>query len=278
MTCQTKTMRMGNTISLIKYFLLGRKPWSEGYGIYKAREINKALHSDALLTQFRYFRALPKRYGLGLDERIIEYPWVIVRLQGGGNIKVLDAGGSMNYDFVMALPCLSQMVFSCLTLMPENKTYNSKFLEVIGDLRHSEFPNEYFDLVVCLSTLEHIGMDTTMYGQTVVATNIQDYKKALLEIRRVVRPRGAILITIPYGKYHNHGWLQQFSHEMVENIIALIAPNSHSEYYYRYTSDGWQIATAEACDSAEHSDVHNYANKKMKCAAAEAVCCIEMRK
>lgn len=53
---------------------------------------------------------------------------------------------------------------------------------VLGDPRHLPFPDAAFSLVVCKSVLEHV----------------RDYRLAIAEITRVVRPGGEIWVEIPW--------------------------------------------------------------------------------
>lgn len=54
-----------------------------------------------------------------------------------------------------------------------------------GDAQALTFPDNSFDVVVCLEVLEHL----------------PDYRKALNEIARVLRPKGRLIASIPYAKY-----------------------------------------------------------------------------
>jgi ubiquinone/menaquinone biosynthesis C-methylase UbiE len=53
-----------------------------------------------------------------------------------------------------------------------------------GDAQAVQYPAESFDAVVCLEVLEHL----------------PDYRKALDEIARVLRPNGRLIASIPYAK------------------------------------------------------------------------------
>jgi hypothetical protein len=66
-----------------QYLAGGRIPWSPGYAVYRNRELERVVQDEPLLARFRDGRPLPPAYGLGLDERIVEYPWVIAHLPAG---------------------------------------------------------------------------------------------------------------------------------------------------------------------------------------------------
>jgi SAM-dependent methyltransferase len=79
---------------------------------------------------------------------------------------------------------------------------------VKADVRRLPFDARSFDVVFCISTLEHVGGDNTRYDLGAE----QDPKApldALRELRRVTARRGKILITVPCGPTPADWFLQQ---------------------------------------------------------------------
>lgn len=52
----------------------------------------------ALLEPFALKRQLPPAFGIGLDERVVEYPWL---LAAGAHGRVLGAGSVLNHEHVL---------------------------------------------------------------------------------------------------------------------------------------------------------------------------------
>lgn len=104
--------------ALQRYLHGGRVPWSPGYDIYKKQLIMRALRDETLLGLFRCGEPLPPGYGVGVDERCIEYPWLLAHLHDGPEV-LLDAGSTLNHDFVLDLPVFQRKVMHILTLAPE---------------------------------------------------------------------------------------------------------------------------------------------------------------
>jgi len=77
-----------------------------------------------------------------------------------------------------------------------------------------------YDAVVSISTLEHIGMDNSRYtSNDRYREKIADaFVVAVGELRRVLKFGGHLFITVPYGKYQNVGWLQQFNSELIDQL------------------------------------------------------------
>ena len=54
---------------------------------------------------------------------------------------------------------------SIVTLAYEGKAFVSDTVRYeFGDLRQLPYKDELFSTVLCISTLEHVGLDTTVYG------------------------------------------------------------------------------------------------------------------
>ena len=70
------------------------------------------------------------------------------------------------------------------------------------------FPDTSFDQVLLVSTLEHIGADNEVYG---VEGEPDDAGRsaALRELRRILRPSGSLLVTVPLGEPGDYGWFRQ---------------------------------------------------------------------
>jgi hypothetical protein len=157
---------------------------------------------DSLLRSAEYSK---------LGERLVEYPWVIwhlAQLTDGLSRHLADAGCVLNH------PCAAEYVkraFDMIWLMNpamEQVSYPDRVAYVLGDVRQHRLPQELkFDMVTCLSTLEHVGMDTRRYGGPGGETNIdveRPEKNAfplLNTLFDLVRPGGIFLISIPFGPF-----------------------------------------------------------------------------
>ena len=239
-----------------RYLHNGRIPWSKGYSVYKKRLIIQALTDEALLDRFRRGAALPPDYGFGVDERCVEYPWLMAHLHDEMEV-LLDAGSTLNFDFVLEHPTFQRKNLHILTLAPEPNCFWCKGVSYLyDDLRDIPIRDNYYDTIACISTLEHVGMDNTRSARSELHAEqrTDDFLKAVLEMRRVLKPGGRLFITVPYGRYRNFGIFQQFDAQLVKRTIATFEPEWVEQTYFHYTSDGWNISTAKACADAECVD------------------------
>jgi ubiquinone/menaquinone biosynthesis C-methylase UbiE len=270
----------------------GRIPWSTGYGMHKSRMISQVLNDSATMELFRSRRRLPFRYGYGIDERCIEYPWLLSRLEP--NLKcILDAGSVLNHDFILSNSCFSSRRLHLLTSAPEQNCFWHKGISYIyDDLRRIPIRDDFYDAVVCVSTLEHVGCDNTAYTAEAVysTSHLDDIEVVIRELRRVLKPGGTLLLSVPFGSYRHFRTFQQFDGSLLLRATKSFGDFSkHAETFYRYSSEGWQIATSSDC--AECKYVQWLAESRLAtpeqgripvepdlAAAARAVACVELVK
>lgn len=244
---------------LASYLKSDRRPWREGYYEYREKCLSEAVNDEALLDTFAEKRQLSRGYGYRLDARIIEIPWVLSRVRATGE-RFLDAGSALNYDFVLVSPALKEKQTTIVTLAPEGQAFWQLGVSyVFGDLRDLDFRDERFDAVACISTIEHIGMDNTMYAEDLAIAQRSDpgeFVLAVKELKRVLKKGGTLYISFPFGRYENHGWFQQFDSALVDTLIEAFGPTRHAESIFQYHPDGWQLSDRDACKDCEFFDVH----------------------
>jgi hypothetical protein len=246
-------------IMLWSYHRSDRRPWRPGYKEYKAKYLSSVLGDAPLLKTFREGQRLPKGYGFRLDCRAVEIPWVLSRLNGEAN-TFLDAGSSLNYSYLLATPVLRKRKVTILTLAPEFRCFwHFGISYVFSDLRDLLFRNDCFQEIACISTIEHVGMDTGIYTGHHAAPDRQrgpkEYLRAIKELKRVLKPGGTLYITVPFGRYEDHGWLQQFDAELTDELIAAFGPRRLAETIFRYQPTGWQQSDRVECAQCQFFDV-----------------------
>lgn len=241
------------------YLTNGRRPWSEGYALFRDKFIKESINNPSLLESFREGLPLPERYGEFLDERVVEYPWFLSRTNPE-YYRLLDAGSILNFNFILQHPALNQKDITIVNLEPEAACYwLNRISYQFGDIRNLPFKDDWFDETVSISTIEHIGMDNTMIyssNKNFKEKNKLDFLKAISELRRVTKPGGKVYITVPYGKYIDGSWFQQFDMQMIDLMIDTFAPQKRLETYYCYESGGWNISDKNHCQNFESFNIH----------------------
>jgi SAM-dependent methyltransferase len=164
---------------------------------------------------------LPRGYGIGLTERAVEFGWVGHQLGPG---DVLDAG-------------------TCLTLEPEARSWPERGVRYLyEDLRRLEIPDATFDLAVSLSTLEHVGLDNSRFYDSDAPQGNPDEEaqRAMRELRRVVKPGGHLLITVPFGRSWRTDWVRTFDGDQLDALVGSVDPVATQESVFRRASTGWR--------------------------------------
>ena len=140
-------------------------------------------------------------------ERAVEIPWALARYRG--EQRVLDVGSAWTEEdeYLKGLAALgaTQLVGVDAALPPRGQL---PFELVQADVRRLPFADDSFELVFCISTLEHIGFDNSVYGLS-AERDPAGMAKALRELRRVLRVDGRLLVTVPCGEREDHGWFLQ---------------------------------------------------------------------
>jgi SAM-dependent methyltransferase len=263
----------------------GYRPWSAGYVQYRWEYIRGILNNPALLTVFQRGDVLPSNYGRRIDERVVEYAWAFSQLTKSPG-RLLDAGSSFNFEIILDALQTYDKELTIITLSPEKRAFWQRDISYhYGDLRNTPFREGWFDEIVCLSTLEHVGMYNANYGAD-PNMRIDDagYLDAMRELLRILMPGGTALITVPYGQpqetfWNNQLFMRQFDRERLSRLMAAAHEMETRTKFYRYTESGWQTSTQQACDNAVYFNIHETSELDPDyAAAARAVACIRIEK
>ena len=144
-------------------YSIRRKPFSLGYNSYKWHIIKENINNDQVLGLFSQ-KKTPKHFGIGVDERVVEYPWIFSNLPGTSK-TILDAGSTFNFKPIVEHKYFKDKQLNIYTFYPEAVNFPSDIVSYqYGDLRSMPYDDNCFDVVVCHSTIEHIDMDNSIYG------------------------------------------------------------------------------------------------------------------
>jgi SAM-dependent methyltransferase len=124
-------------------------------------------------------------------DRDLEYPWMLdnINISEG---KILDVGST-------ACDLLYNNLSNSIEVnginLNKQKNNNQDIKLKTGDIRKTDYSDNYFDVITCISTLEHIGVGGR-YNSDEDPTGDQ---KAMDEMYRILKPKGILLLTVPYG-------------------------------------------------------------------------------
>jgi SAM-dependent methyltransferase len=138
------------------------------------------------------------------DERPIELAWTLGRYRG--EARVLDVG----YAFAEPAWLAALLGLGARELVGVDLAERDVpgMAAVRADVRRLPFEARSFDLVLCISTLEHVGGDNTRY-EVVAEQSPEAPLEALRELRRVTTRGGKLFVTVPCGSARDGWFLRQ---------------------------------------------------------------------
>ncbi|HJT78140.1 MAG TPA: class I SAM-dependent methyltransferase, partial [Gemmataceae bacterium] len=169
---------------------------------------------------------------LAVTERIVEHIFVHTRLPKPP-ARVLDLGCAESTNSIEMASLGYEVVGMDLREMP---VQHPNFRMVCGDIGNVPFPDASFDVVVSLSTIEHVGLE----WYTPPPDGTTDHK-VVAEAKRVLRPGGRFLLTIPFGRAAVTPVHRVYDAAMLE---ALVKPFRRVETAYAVREgDAWSFTT-----------------------------------
>jgi O-antigen chain-terminating methyltransferase len=169
---------------------------------------------------------------VGSDERPIEIPWCLSRYRG--ERRVLDVGYA--YAEPSYLAALLGLGAHELVGVDLAEAEVPGLISVVADARSLPFADASFDVVFCISTIEHVGADNERYG---LGTSRGGMDEALRELRRVA---SRLLVTVPCGEPGDHGWFVQDDPEGWRRRLHDAGFLIFEDEVYELTDDGWRSA------------------------------------
>jgi len=195
------------------------------------------------------------------DERLVELPWVLSRLRSGRVLEVGFAFAEPAYLAALVDAAPGELVGVDLAQaeLPGFETF-------VADARSLPFPDASFDQILLVSTLEHIGADNEVYGVS-GAPDAAGRLAALRELRRVLRPAGSLLVTVPLGEPADYGWFRQEDIRGWTRLFTGAGYFIEEQEAYELGGDGWRSAPAFTATGVEYG---------ARGPAASAVLCAEL--
>lgn len=239
---------------------------------YRQEYVYRALNNWQLMTLFRTNKPLPFNYGRYLDERVVEYPWILARIQQRSG-TILDAGAALNYESICKHPSMAQKNIIVYTLSPhgENHILTPRISYIYGDLRNIILRDNAVDDIVSISTIEHIGMNNYKYTEDEKFFEREGaaFVLAIQELHRSLKSGGRLLLTVPYGRPQDLDWLFQFDEDRLRILTDSFGGKILEKVYYRKYPSGWQMTTADECKECEYDEQYSQAS---------AVVCVNLMK
>lgn len=214
--------------------------------------------------------------------RCLEYPLAIQKAKLKKGCKVLDVGSGKSI-----LPLYLAFRGCNVTAIDIDKNsikYQRKIAKKAGlshllkielqDASHLSYPNNFFDRIICISTLEHIPLNGD--------------QKAICCLSRILANNGLLVLTLPYGNKYEETGFWNFTRIYDDASIKeqLISPSglrledvvyfganhffSHVWYHKLFTSIRWGFGWASSFASSIFLKIYGSEERRK----AEGVCLV----
>jgi len=199
----------------------------------------------------------------GVSARVIEYPFAlncIDRLsERKRRLVILDIGCCDSF-FPHALVKRGYDVY-CVDIRQCTHLHKSiKFYK--ADVMRLPFPNGFFDVITAISVLEHIGFGA--YGDPICEDGDM---RAISELKRVLKDKGRLIITLPFAKYQMNTWFRFYDIDRLNRLINGFEI-LQKKYYVRINGYKWIETTEEKAKEIEPSPK----------GVTDAIVCLELSK
>jgi len=137
-----------------------------------------------------------------MAERPLEYLFVWTTLAAlsptlpadRSRVRILDVGGAES----RLAKTLAELGFD-VTVIDINDVVSGRAKFIRANILEFDFPEDHFDIIIAISTVEHIGLPA--YGQTLLDEDGDI--KAMEKIYRWLKRGGFAIVTVPYGRPHH---------------------------------------------------------------------------
>jgi len=198
----------------------------------------------------------------GMSERVVEVPWVLSRCQS--QHRVLDIGSA--YGHPVYLYYLKRRGVTCIHGVDLSTRRVDGLTMTRADVRRLPYRDKSFDLIICVSTIEHIGRDNTRYHALGEFEPDGDVS-ALEEMRRVIADTGRILITVPFGRLEYHDWFKQYDLDAWTTLVSQAGLMVREQAVYAYSDAGWRLAPVNSLPAHGYGELGAPAATAVLCAS-----------
>jgi SAM-dependent methyltransferase len=145
-----------------------------------------------------------------VNERIVEDAFVLHNVPRWAK-RVLDIGCAESYLSIH----LASLGFSVYGI--DTRDYNlshQNFHFIRDDIACTPFPDKFFDAVVAVSTLEHVGL-----GHYRDPKYPEGDSKAIREIHRVLKKKGRLIMSVPFAGKATTTWQRIYDAESLSRLL-----------------------------------------------------------
>jgi len=118
----------------------------------------------------------------------------------------------------------------------------------------------FFDFILCISTLEHVGQDNAKHYKPIAELShhrpnaLPSDAEALGEMFRILKAEGKLIVTVPFGKFVDYGWFIHYDMQAISTLFQSIPSAKIHDEYFKYMEAGWMPCSAAALADTSYGD------------------------
>jgi SAM-dependent methyltransferase len=186
------------------------------------------------------------------SERLVEYEFVARNLMSPKKQAAILDIGSGDYLLAKAISQFGKGKWQVFGI-----DIAESHCDLRMDARMTGFRNEVFNQVICISTIEHIGIGTDWSSYDDDGDDDDGDIKTVKEILRILKRRGSAIITLPYGKINNKHEHRVYDRRALSRLVAV--DNGFSvaarKEFYCYDAGKWKRCSQSIADRMIAYDV-----------------------
>lgn len=242
------------------YRQLGTARMSEITKIIAELQKSNIIHVIKHRTNYRTGLAIPiysssieslKRNKLDIDgllagvisERLVEYPFIARNLISTGiEARILDIG-SADSHLTKTISEFGNKKWQVIGVDIATVSEKFDFISLTRmDARLLGFRDEVFDQIICISTIEHIGIPSDHYN--IRESDELGDVRTISELYRVLKKGGTFIITLPYGNKIKKQEYRIYNRSALDSLIRLFSVIRKE--FYRYDDGKWKKCRSQS--------------------------------
>ena len=177
------------------------------------------------------------------SERLVEYPFLVRNLVSPHiDATILDIGSGES-DLTETISKFGNKKWQVVGIDIALLAKKLDFVSLARmDARLMGFREEVFDQIICISTIEHIGILSDAYGIT--ENDEAGDRRTMSEIHRVLKKGATVILTLPYGIRSIGKEHRVYNSSTLTNLTT--AFSVIKKEYYAYDEGKWKKCNSQS--------------------------------
>jgi len=179
-----------------------------------------------------------------INPRIIELPFLFNNLPKEKGLKILDFGCAES-PIPIQMATMGHFVTGSDLQKYSFRHKNFRFLR--GNFLKTKLPDNYFDVVTAISSVEHCGLGS--YG----SPKFSDGDKRILdEARRILKKGGILILSVPFGKRYKDNFQRIYDIDALKFLVSDFKVKKERFFMREPSLIEWRETSKEILEKVSH--------------------------